>query len=132
MPIFSLLKAQKEVDPLLRTKITIDSETGESPTQFFEAGTRRRLSDAEVRDLDWKECTFNVLLRISSMCVNSGAYGPVATPEAIVVKRLDEFPEFLDDEGLAANLWGASTSSVRSGRPPGAEREYRLHANYGG
>ena len=25
--------------------------------------------------------------------------GPVATPEAIVVKRLDEFPMALDDEG---------------------------------
>ena len=96
----SLLKAQKgDYEPLLRTKITIDSDTGKSPTKFFEAGTRRRLSDAEVRDLDWKECSFNVLLRLSSIYVNSGAFGPVATPEAIVVKRLDEYPAALDDEG---------------------------------
>ena len=52
-----------------------------------------------MRDLDWKECSFNVLLRISSIYVNSGAFGPVATPEAIVVKRLGIFPDFLDDEG---------------------------------
>ena len=65
--------------------------------QIFEAGTKRRLSDAEVRDLDFRECKFNVLLRISSVYVNAGTYGPVATPEAIVVKREDLFPEILDD-----------------------------------
>ena len=65
--------------------------------QIVEAGTKRRLSDAEVRDLDFRECKFNVLLRISSVYVNAGTYGPVATPEAIVVKREDLFPEALDD-----------------------------------
>ena len=71
----------------------------ENLLQIFEAGTKRRLRDAEVRDLDFRECKFNVLLRISSAYVNAGTYGPVATPEAIVVKRLDEFPTALDDEG---------------------------------
>ena len=94
----SLLKEQKaDYEPLLRSKLTIDSETGKSPTIFFEAGTKRRLTDAEVRDLDFRECKFNVLLRISSVYVNAGTYGPVATPEAIVVKREDLFPEALDD-----------------------------------
>ncbi len=53
-----------------------------------------------MRGLDWKECSFNVFLRISSIYsiyVNSGTCGPVATPEAIVVKRKDIFPEALDD-----------------------------------
>ena len=44
-----------------------------------------------------RSAPFNVLLRISSIYVNSGAYGPVATPEAIVVMRLDECPDALDD-----------------------------------
>ena len=94
----SLLKSQKgDYEPLFRTKITID-ETGKSPTKFFEAGTKRRMSNAEVAALDWKECSFNVLLRISSIYVNAGTFGPVATPEAIVVKREDIFPEALDDD----------------------------------
>ena len=38
-----------------------------------------------------------MLLRISSIYVNAGTFGPVATPEAIVVKREDIFPEALDD-----------------------------------
>ena len=58
------------------------------------------MSDAEVRDLDWQECSFNALLRISSIYVNSGTFGPVATLEAIVVKREDIFPEALDDEAV--------------------------------
>ena len=95
----SLLKEQKaDYEPLLRTKLTIDNETGKSPTKFFEAGTKRRMSDAEVRDLDFRECKFNVLLRISSVYVNGGTFGPVASPEAIVVKREDLFPEALDDD----------------------------------
>ena len=63
----------------------------------IEAGTKRRLSDAEVRDLDFRECKFNVLLRVSSVYVNAGTFGPVATPEAVAVKREDLFPEALDD-----------------------------------
>ena len=54
------------------------------------------MSDAEVSQLDWKECSFNVLLRISSVYVNAGTFGPVATPEAIIVKREDLFPEVFD------------------------------------
>ena len=56
------------------------------------------MSDAEVRDLDWKDCSFNILLRISSVYINAGTYGLVATPEAMVVKRLDEFPNFLEED----------------------------------
>ena len=94
----SLLKEQKgDYEPLVRSKLTICNETGKSPTKFFEAGTKRRLSDAEVRDLDFRECKINVLLRISSVYVNAGTYGPIATPEALVVKREDLFPEVLDD-----------------------------------
>ena len=96
----SLLKPQKaDYEPLFRTKVTID-ESMKSPTKFFEAGTKRRMTDAEVSAIDWRECSFNVLLRISSIYVNSGTFGPVATPEAIVVKREDIFPEALDGEAV--------------------------------
>ena len=66
--------------------------------------TKRRLSDAEVQDLDFKECKVNVLLRISSVYVNAGTFSPVATPEAIVVKREDIFPDVLDDCDQMAGL----------------------------
>ena len=96
----TLLKEQKEYEPLFRTKLTIDNETGKSSPKN-EAGTKRRLTDDEVRDLDFRECKFHILLRISSVYVNAGKFGAVATPEAIMVKREDIFPEALaalDDE----------------------------------
>lgn len=112
----SLLKPQKaDYEPLFRTKVTID-ETGKSPTKFFWAGTKQRMTDAEVSAIDWRECSFNVLLRISSIYVNSGTFGPVATPEAIVVKREDMFPEALDDEdplGAAPSWWEAPPNGLR-------------------
>ena len=74
------------------------------------------MSDAEVSAIDWRECSFNVLLRISSIYVNSGTFGPVATPEAIVVKREDIFPEALDDEdplGAAPSWWEPPPNGLR-------------------
>ena len=96
----SLLKQQRDFDALLRTKVTI-SDTGKSGTKFFEHGTKRRLTDEEVATLDWRDCTYNVLLRISSVWLNGGNYGPIASPEAVVVKREDMFPEGLAFEDLA-------------------------------
>ena len=95
----SLLKEQKGDYPsLFRMKVTIDCKTGKSPTKFFEAGTKRRLSDEEILNLDWKDCTFHVLLWISSVYVNAGTMGPIASPECIVVRREDAFPSIFDDE----------------------------------
>ena len=71
-------------------------------TRFFEAGAKRRLTDEEVRDLDWRDCTFNVLLRISSCWLQGSGFGPVATPEAIVVSQSGGFPDTLDFEGSSA------------------------------
>ena len=49
----SLLKVQKEgYAPLFRQKISI-TESGKSGCKFFEAGTKRRLSDEEVSQLPW-------------------------------------------------------------------------------
>ena len=60
-------------------------------------GTKRCLGYDGVRASDSKY-TFSVLLRVSSVYVNVGAFGPVATPEAIVVKREDVFLEALDED----------------------------------
>ena len=82
-------------------KLTIDCLTGKSPVKFFEDGTKRRLSDEEILNLDWKDCTFNVLCRISSVYVNAGTMGPIASPECIVVRREDAFPDVFDEDGCA-------------------------------
>ena len=87
-----------DYEPLVRCKITI-SETGRSPTEFFEEGTKRRLTDEEISNLDWRDYSFNVLLRISSAWLQGSSFGPIATPEAIVVKAAGGFPEALDSGG---------------------------------
>jgi hypothetical protein len=88
----SLLKQQREgYAPLLRQKITI-TPAGKSPCKFFEAGTKRRLTDEEVLELPWRDLEMNVMCKITSLWVNAGRWGPTATPEAIMVKRCDECP----------------------------------------
>ena len=96
----SLLKEQKEgFAPLFRQKITI-TPAGRSPCKFFEAGTKRRLSDNEVLELPWRDLEMNILCKITSLWTNAGRYGASATPEAILVRRCDECP--FDEDG---DLW---------------------------
>ena len=86
----SLLKQQKEgFAPLFRNKITI-TPAGKSPCKFFEAGSKRRLTDDEVAELPWRDLEMNVLCKVTSLWVNAGRWG--ATPEAIMVKRCDQCP----------------------------------------
>ena len=59
---------------------------------FFEAGTKRRLSDEEVADLPWRDLEMSVMCKITSFWVNAGRWGGSATPEAIMVKRCDQCP----------------------------------------
>ena len=88
----SLLKEQKEgYAPLFRNKITI-TPAGKSPCTFFEAGSKRRLSDSEVAELPWRDLEMNVLCKVTSLWVNAGRWGASATPEAIMVKRCDLCP----------------------------------------
>ena len=94
----SLLKGQREgYPPLFRQKLTI-TDNGRSPCKFFEAGTKRRLSDDEVSQLPWRDLEFNVLCKISSIWINAGRWGPQCTPGAIMVKRNDVCP--FDDDDL--------------------------------
>ena len=88
----SLLKEQKEgYAPLFRNKITI-TPAGKSPCKFFEAGSKRRLTDEEVAELSWRDLEMNVLCKVTSLWVNAGRWGASATPEAIMVKRCDQCP----------------------------------------
>ncbi len=65
------------------------SESDRSGCQFFEAGTKRRLSDEEVNQLPWRDLEMNTLCTISSIWVNAGRWDPHATPEVILLKRND-------------------------------------------
>ena len=93
----SLLKEQKEgYAPLFRNKITI-TPAGTSPCEFFEAGSKRRLTDDEVAELPWRDLEMNVICKVTSLWVNAGRWGASSTPEAIMVKRCDQCP-FGDDD----------------------------------
>ena len=93
----SLLKQQKAgYAPLYRNKITI-TPAGKSPCKFFEAGTKRRLTDDEVAELPWRDLEINVICKVTSLWVNAGRWGASSTPEAIMVKRCDQCP-FGDDD----------------------------------
>ena len=93
----SLLKEQKEgYAPLFRNKITI-TPAGKSPCKFFEAGSKRRLTDEEVAELPWRDLEMNVICKVTSLWVNAGRWGASSTPEAIMVKRCDQCP-FGDDD----------------------------------
>ena len=88
----SLLKEQKEgYAPLFRNKITI-TPAGKSPCKFFEAGTKRRLTDEEVAELPWRDLEMNVICKVTSLWVNAGRWGASSTPEANMVKRCDQCP----------------------------------------
>ena len=88
----SLLKQQKEgFAPLFRNQITI-TPAGKSPCKFFEAGTKRWLSEQEVAELPWRDLEMNVICKVTSLWVNAGRWGASSTPEAIMVKRCDECP----------------------------------------
>ena len=68
----SLPKQQKEgFAPLFRNKVTI-LPSDKSPCKFFEAGTKRRLTDEEVAELPWRDLEMNVMCEVTSLWVNAG------------------------------------------------------------
>ena len=86
---------------MFRQKITI-TPAGKSPCKFFEAGTKRRLTDEEVAELPWRDLEMNVICKVTSLWVNAGRWGASSTPEAIMVKRCDQC-SFGDDD---RETWG--------------------------
>ena len=90
----SLSKAQREgYDSLFRQKITLDDD-GITPVKFFDEH-RKRLTPAQIATLEWKEIKMDINLTISSVFVNAGNWGCVATPQSILVRSCEncEFSE---------------------------------------
>ena len=87
----SLLKPQREgYDPLFRTKLTM-SNAGKTSVKIFDT-TKRRLSEAEIADIQWRDCTMNVMVNIKGCYVQSGQWGPLAHVEAIMIRQEAECP----------------------------------------
>ena len=97
----SLLKESKDGQyaPTFRQKITISEETGRSSCKFFD-GAKRRLSDAEILDLSWRDLEFSCMSRVSSLYVNGPNWGLLCTPDAIKCRQTAACP-FSDSEGEA-------------------------------
>ena len=91
----SLLKPQKKgYEPLFRTKLTLSS-SGKTPVKIFDEA-KRRLSEQEISEICWRDCTMNVLLSIRGCYVQSGQWGPLAHVEAIMLRQEAACP--FDDE----------------------------------
>ena len=63
--------------PTFRQKVTISEETGRSSCKFF-GEAKRRLSDAEILDLSWRDLEFSCMSRVSSLYVNGPNWGSCA------------------------------------------------------
>ena len=84
----SLAKPQKEgYEPLFRQKITL-GDLGNTPVKFFDEN-RKRLTPTQIACLEWKELKMDINLTISSVFVNAGNWGCVATPSSIMVRSHD-------------------------------------------
>ena len=92
----SLLKQRKDYDALFRTKLTL-TNYGKTNVKIFDVN-KRRLSESEISDIQWRDCTMNVLVNIKGCYVQSGQWGPLAQVEAIMVKQEAACP-FDNDSG---------------------------------
>ena len=95
----SLLKEQKEgYDPLFRTKLTLSS-SGKTPVKIFDE-SKRRLTEQEISEIVWRDCTMNVLVSIRGCYVQAAQWGPLAHVEAIMLRQEAHCPfeDCFDDE----------------------------------
>ena len=87
----SLLKEQKEgYDPLFRTKLTL-SNSGKTPVKIFDE-KKRRLSESEIAEITWRDCTMNVLVSVRGCYVQAAQWGPLAHVEAIMLRQEAQCP----------------------------------------
>ena len=87
----SLLKAQREnYEPLFRTKLTLD-DSGKTPVKFYDE-RRKRMTPEQIAEIDWRGVSLNIILTFSSVYVNAGSWGCVASPNSILVKDLADDP----------------------------------------
>ena len=68
----------------VRMKLTLDDE-GKTPVKFFTAG-KQRMTPEQISQIDWKDELLDINLSISSIFVNAGNWGCVATPQSILVR----------------------------------------------
>ena len=65
---------------------------------FFDEA-KRRLSDAEILDLSWRDLEFSCMSRVSSLYVNGPNWGLLCTPDAIKCRQTAACPfKESDDE----------------------------------
>ena len=53
---------------------------------------RKRMSPEQISEIDWRGVSLNINLTISSIYVNAGSWGCVATPNSILVKEVSDDP----------------------------------------
>ena len=84
----SLAKAQKEgYEPLFRQKITLDDD-GHTPVKFYTAD-KKRMTPEQIAQIEWRDVEMSINLTISSVFVNAGNWGCVASPQSILVRSHD-------------------------------------------
>ena len=83
----SLAKEQKQYEPLFRQKITLDDD-GRTPVKFFDEN-KKRMTPAQIAAIEWRDVSMDINLTISSIFVNAGNWGCVATPQSILVRSQD-------------------------------------------
>ncbi len=83
----SLAKGQKEYEPLFRLKLTLDDD-GKTPVKCF-TPDKKRMTPAQISQIDWKDVSLDINLTISSVFVNAGNWGCVATPQSLLVRPQD-------------------------------------------
>ena len=84
----SLAKPQKEgYEPLFRQKITLDDD-GKTPVKFYDE-SRKRMTPEQIASIEWREVSMDINTTVSSVFVNAGNWGAVASVQSILVRSHD-------------------------------------------
>ena len=84
----SLAKPQKEgFEPLCRQKIAM-GDGGHTPVKFYTAD-KKRMTPEQIACIEWRDVEMDINLSISSVFVNAGNWGAIATPQSILVRSHD-------------------------------------------
>ena len=84
----SLAKPQREgYEALFRMKLTLD-DSGKTPVKIFDE-KRKRMTPEQIAQIEWRDVSMDINASVSSVFVNSGSFGCVATPQSILVRAQD-------------------------------------------
>ena len=93
----TLAKAQREgYEPLFRMKLSLD-DSGKTPVKIYDE-RRKRMTPEQIAQIEWRDVSMDINASVSSVFVNSGSYGCVATPLSILV-RSNDVAEFSGGDG---------------------------------